>query len=319
MNFAPKHILFSPTTKCNLNCGHCSIKQSSLCLSSKTAINFLKKAKTYGIEQIGFTGGEPFLAMNFLIPVIKAAYKQNMFFDKIVTNGVWFNSDKQLTQALTKLQTAGYDGQFCLSVDAFHNQSLNKLTLFINKTLSIYNQYNVMSLAVVFGAKEEVTQEKLLNLAAKLKADYICEENISYIENNQARIDIIPIQLTASDKAGKLTNSWQDKNWFSEDYCRGPGNTFFIMPDGTAKPCCGYANHCHQLTIGNINKHTPAQLVKNANKNKFVKAVFTKGLSEIRKCLQKQGVKFPGKTSNHCLFCGFLLQKIPQKQLNQCL
>ena len=91
-------------------------------------------------------------------------------------------------------------------------------------------------------------------------------------------VPVTTIDLTPVGKAETLLDPW-GKDWFKEDFCRGPGHVFYVLPDGSVKPCCGYATDSERLTIGNIYKDTAAKMLKNASRNPFVSAVFESGLS----------------------------------------
>jgi MoaA/NifB/PqqE/SkfB family radical SAM enzyme len=293
MVFYPEEVLFSPSTRCNLSCPHCSVEKQRKVLSSRIAVKFLKDCKKYGINRVGFTGGEPFLALDFLCAISRASVRLGMFFDRITTNGVWFKNKAGLNKALNKLYRSGYDGSICVSVDVFHRQSLEKVASFIKAASLFWDVY----IASVTGAKDNETNKKLRKLS------FLLDEKLRIIE-----IDLSPV-----GKASHLKNPWDGK-WFKEDYCKGPGNVFYIMPDGSVKPCCGYASDLSVLTIGNIKTDSVRKIMKNTRKNKFVYQVFSLGLSKIRKELEDSSYRFPGKTSNHCYFCYYVLTSIPKYQ-----
>src|SRR3989339_69503 len=169
MKFFPEEILFVPTTKCNLKCPHCNVKQSDELMPRSLALKFLKDGKRQGINKVGFTGGEPFLALDFLINIVKAAVAQKMWFDRITTNAVWFKNRTALEKALTELYRAGYDGNLCISVDSFHNQKMEKVLLFIRTAVKIFNRPDLISLVYTAGADNGKTQQKLKRLSALLK------------------------------------------------------------------------------------------------------------------------------------------------------
>lgn len=304
MKFKPKEVLFSPTTDCNLRCGHCMTEKKKKTLSEKSALKFLSECKDYGIKKVGFTGGEPFLALSFLCEIVRKAVKEEMFFDRTMTNGVWWKTKTELKKKLYRLFNAGYDGAICVSIDAFHKQSLEKLKYFIKTASSIWGRNDLISAACISGCRDIETKQKLKELFNILGGSFFI---------NTIKIDLSPI-----GRAGHLKDPW-DGSWFKEDYCRGPGNALFVMPDGSVKPCCGYAADMEQLTIGNIKYDSADKIIKNAEKNRFVYTIFNSGLNAIRKRLQKIGFKFPGKTSNHCYFCWYILQNIPRKVLFRCL
>lgn len=310
-SFKPDEISFSPTTMCNLNCAHCNTKKNRSMLSIKLASGFIKKCAKEGILKLGFTGGEPFLAPKFLYAITKKAVKHNMNFERIVTNGVWFRSKASLISILKNLFSAGYDGEISISIDAFHNQDIKKVSFFIQNTVKIWNRKNMVTIFSIKGAKEEKTHKLLLKLSRLLNAHL--SNHFRTGDNIKSRSLFIKIyynDLSAIGKASLIKNPWDGK-WFKDDFCKGPGNVFFVQPDGKVKPCCGFANDSDLLTIGSIKKDSPKKLILNAKKNFFARMVFEKGFHPIRKKLEKSGIKFPGKTSNHCFFCHYLINNIP--------
>src|SRR5436305_10076882 len=88
--FRPNYLSFAGTYQCNLTCPHCCVPiEWPDRLDIATAVRFLEDAHAYGIELLGFTGGEPFLYPEFVITVTKQAAELVFRFDKIVTNSVW--------------------------------------------------------------------------------------------------------------------------------------------------------------------------------------------------------------------------------------
>lgn len=342
--FYPQEILFSPISRCNLACAHCAVnpvrdspdvhrddinpvqtisngvKKYRKRLSINSANKFLLECNRKGIKTVGFTGGEPFLYPDFLFSIVEKALNEDITFSRIMTNGVWFKTKKQLKSILLELYRTGYDGSLCVSVDAFHSgQSLRKAALFITTASSIWKRKDLVSLAYVWGAKQRQTQNKLKKLADILKAKLVMfSHSRACIKNKDLFLKLLRVDLSAVGRAEKLKYPWDGK-WFSEDYCQGPGNVFFVMPNGDVKPCCGYANELKELTIGNIKEDSFDEIMKKAKKNRFVSTVFNSGLSSIRKRLQAKGVKFPGKTTNHCFFCYYILKTIPESILKECL
>ena len=304
--FFPEEVLFAVTSRCNLSCPHCNDLKSRERLPESAAVNFLRECKKIGIKKAGFTGGEPFLEPDFLYEVISSSVRYGFKFDRIMTNGVWYKDKSHLLSVLSGLSASGYDGDICVSVDAFHRQSLKKLSTFINAAVSLWRRPDIISIASVRGAKDIETRKKLKTLAAILKSRPIgLESSRPRISRRGIFIKILYIDLSAVGKASLLKNPWEGK-WFTEDYCKGPGNVFFVMPSGDVKPCCGYASHLDRFTIGNILNDKPMKILKNLRQNIFLSAVFGSGLQGIRKKLEKKGTVFPGMTSDHCFFCYYV-------------
>lgn len=312
MPFLAREILFSPTTACNLNCPHCDIKRSRKVLSKAAAQRFLSDCERSGIRKIGYTGGEPFLEPDLICSLARKTVKKRMLFGRLMTNGVWYNNRRQLEASLTKLYRAGYDGEICVSVDAFHRQDIRKVARFIKAVLSTWERQDLVSIACVTGLRETGTEKKLKTLSRLLGGRLIgFGQNHPCIRGGSLFIKILKIDLSPVGKAARLKNGW-DGTWFKEDHCKGPGDAFFILPNGSVKPCCGYAADSEALTIGNINRNSVKELMENARTNPFVDAVFRVGLTTIRKRLKRMGVAFPGKTSNNCFFCNYVLTEVPR-------
>jgi hypothetical protein len=309
--FFPKEILFSPTTKCNLRCAHCDVEQRPGLLNKRAAIKFLAACVRVGIERVGFTGGEPFLALGFMCAVSKEAARLKMLFGRIMTNGSWFRTKEELVSALYRLFHSGYDGDLCLSIDAFHRQDLKKCASFVRSAAAIWRRHDIVSIAAVKGAEEGRTRNRLAKFARILHGRLIIVNGRPVaIKNESLFIKIFYIDLSPIGKAAVLKDAW-DGRWFKDDLCRGPGNLFYVLPDGTVKPCCGYAADTDILTIGSIGRNSPKQLIHNARKNRFIASVFGSGLHPIRRRLELRGVKFPGRTTNHCFFCHYITHYTP--------
>jgi len=305
--FRPEEVLFSPTAECNLSCAHCDLPPTRRTLSVKDAERFLLECKSLGVKRVGFTGGEPFLALDFLCALTRRAVKEGFLFDRIMTNAVWWRGEDDLKSALIKLYNAGYDGSICVSVDAFHRQSIRKVARFIELAAGIWRRPDVVSIAYVHGARDSRTGAKLSALRALVRRD-----------DGGIFLKAYKIEMAPVGRASKLKDPWDGRS-LKEDYCRGPGNAFFVMPNGDVKPCCGYAADRRELSIGNIRRDSGKDIMRNLKKNRFVRAVFSRGLSRIRARLENAGVRFPGKTSSHCCLCDYILTKVPRRVLARSL
>ena len=307
--FHPDEILLSLTERCNLRCAHCDIKRGHSPLNAEDAVKFIRSCADFGIRRIGFTGGEPFLVTGLLRRIIKESVRCRMTFNRIMTNGVWFRTKKELISTLKNTFYAGYDGDICVSVDAFHRQDLRKIALLIETTIEIWKRPDLISIAAVKGIKEDETRKRLIQLSRILNAHIkFNRHKDAFIKKDGLFIKIFYIDFSPVGKAAGLKNPWNGK-WFKDDFCRGPGNIFFVLPDGTVKPCCGYGNDSDILTIGSIKTDTPKKLLSNAGKNRFVSEVFGSGLHPMRRSIEKSGFRFPGKTQNHCFFCSKIAQQ----------
>src|SRR6476660_1920856 len=100
--FRPNYLSFAGTYQCNLTCPHCCVPiEWPDRLDIDIALGFLEDAVEQGIEVLGFTGGEPFLYPEFVIALTKRAAQLGMRFDKVMSYGVWHESEGELEGILT--------------------------------------------------------------------------------------------------------------------------------------------------------------------------------------------------------------------------
>ena len=319
--FYPTEIIFSATNACNLHCEHCFIERNPHKLDIEEAVAFLENCVTNGgkaytikqpdysdktnskenslpiIDRIGFSGGEPFLYMDFLTALTKAAVSHDLLFDQIMTNGDWWHEEAELRQTLQTLYDAGYDGKIGLSWDSYHGQSAERMEKFITVVQEIFGKDSISIQTVDTVSLSDLTRQSVSDIDSRVKH----ENDISFPGIPMYHL---PRTYSADDPRG-----WKAKHWFKEDYCEGPGNILYVHADGNIAPCCGFANENPSLFIGTI-KDSLEQIMQNATSNKMVQLCFEKGLSHhrhnVKKELRSQHKKLPGKTADICTFCDFV-------------
>jgi pyruvate-formate lyase-activating enzyme len=309
--FRPNYLSFAGTYQCNLTCPHCCVPiEWPDRLDTGAALRFLEDAHAYGIEILGFTGGEPFLYPEFVVALTRRAAQLGFRFDKIVTNGVWFDGREQLRATLGELRGAGYTGKLGLSVDKFHGIKTRDLAEFCRAAAEVFQRDNVVSLSY---ASRHPGQglEPIRQMAKELDAVVEWSDllNRYLLVSPVLTMTLNWNHLAPVERAEKLDGAW-DGVWFEEDYCEGPGQALIVNPKGDVKPCCGFASDLDQLTIGNIHRDSVAQVVKNGREHPYVGKVFREGLTAIRDEIMAKGPDaLPGQTSNHCYFCWHVLTR----------
>jgi hypothetical protein len=274
------------------------------------AVRFLEEAHAYGIGILGFTGGEPFLYPEFMHTVCRRAAKLGFRFDKIITNGVWFTDKMHLEAVLAGLADAGFTGKLGLSVDKFHGIRTEALAEFCRMARSIFGQDNIISISYASRRPDQglepiralaVALEGVIEWSPLLRRYLLVSPELTMTLNWN--------HLAPVERAERLSGAWDD-SWFAEDYCEGPGQALIVNPKGEVKPCCGFASDLDQLTIGNIHTDTVAGIVRRARRHPYVGKVFREGLTAIRdEILARDPDALPGKTSNHCYFCWYVLTR----------
>ena len=144
-SFCPTEIIFACTSACNLKCEHCFVDREARKLDINQAISFLNGCVKAGspIERVGFSGGEPFLYMEFLLELTRATVSHDLLFDQIMTNGDWWRDEDELKQKLQALYDAGYDGKIGLSWDEYHGQSEERMITFIKTVQKIFGEDSI--------------------------------------------------------------------------------------------------------------------------------------------------------------------------------
>ncbi len=301
IGFSPDEIIFSCTTACNLHCAHCFINRNPCKLDINQAIKFLQNSVQNGkINRVGFSGGEPFLYIDFLLSITKEAVSLDLMFDQIMTNGDWWQTEQDLNSTLQNLYNAGYDGKIGLSWDEYHGQTAERMQTFIKTVQQIFGDESI-NIQTVGGESLPLVRTSLLSTPSV--GDTPATPPIPFPE--EVPLYTLPRTYTSDDPL-----AWQARHWFKEDYCQDPGNILYVHADGNIAPCCGFANENPALFIGRITDDFET-IMKNASENVMVQRCFSEGLShyrrhELKKELRKCGKKLPGKTSDICTFCDFL-------------
>lgn len=317
--FFPTEIIFAPTSQCNLKCQHCYVNRNPVRIETSDAVKFIQSAKQNEectVEKIGFSGGEPFLHQDFLESVIKESVDQGFMFDKIMTNGIWWKTEKELSESLRRIYDAGFDGKIGLSWDYFHAQEYEKIKTFVKKTLKTFGEESLEIQSVVpYERKDALFVRRNdnriireikrlaqdLDLSVKNYTNFFSKRGMILLEGKKALIHVYrtPQSFPCSDGRG-----WKSRKWFKEDFCANLGQILYIHPDGKIAPCCGFANEDKKLIIGNI-RQTYDEVVLNAEVNPMIKLCFETGLLSLAEKLERNG-KLSRKTDDSCTFCDYV-------------
>ena len=312
-SFQPTEIIFAATNACNLHCEHCFIERNPHKLEIADAIALLESCVEAGsaIDRIGFSGGEPFLYMDFLLEVTKAAIARDFMFDQIMTNGDWWRDETDLRDTLQKLYDAGYDGKIGLSWDSYHGQSAPRMEKFIRAVQEIFGEdaVNIQTVDSTEGGSLPLAPEAVVSTGSTTASSATPTAGDTPATPPDIPVYHLPRTYTSNDK-----RAWQSRRWFHEDYCEGPGHILYVHADGNIAPCCGFANENPALFIGRITDSYET-IMKNAAENQMVKICYEEGLSHYRrhglkKILRAKKEKLPGRTADICTFCDYVCKKI---------
>lgn len=353
--FSPDEIIFSVTDECNLKCQHCFVGRSEKKLDAEKAKNLIKncieetkncevqdetdiqeksaKASfSQGVQwKVGFSGGEPFLNLDFLCKVSSFCVENEILFDRIMTNALWWKNEDELKKKLTRLYESGYDGKIAISFDSFHGGDFRKTAKFCRAVYEIWQNPTMIEIQTTYSPIKtslhtlEKQKKVLTLLALELKGKFKSKsgKKNNYICATNENCDFfIRVDINRQVFSSENPLAWQSKKWFKEDYCTPLGNIFYVHTDGNIAPCCGYANENPALFIGTIDDDYET-LVKNGRENKIAKICFEKGLekwvkenaySETTTTSESSiGSKAPvaiyRKTEDKCTLCDFICKQ----------
>ncbi|HPE88227.1 MAG TPA: radical SAM protein [Spirochaetales bacterium] len=314
--FHPEEVIFAPTGRCNLRCSHCRVRRDGPELAIEAAVSFLDSCSAAGVERVGFSGGEPFLRLDFVVAVTAAAVDRGMYFDRLMTNGDWWATEASLHEALGAVADAGFDGVLGLSYDAYHGQAPERVAAFMAAAYEAFGRRDAVEILSVRSPDDEAFFRGLEAVAAALggRLEYELGEpsrivDDAYLGRSEADPDDgsdLVAQVVRSPRSRSAEEgAWDAERWFADDYCEGPGNVLYVHPDGGVAVCCGFANERPQLIVGTVGDAVDA-IVAEAAARPLVRACYEAGLAATRKRLEAEGVRFPGRTGDACFFCDYL-------------
>lgn len=317
--FNPEEIIFCPTSLCNLKCPHCFVEQKNCRLNIDDSIALLEDcAKNIDLLKVGFSGGEPFLNLDFTTEICRKTIDLGLVFDRIMTNGVWWSTRENLEEKLSIIRDSGFDGKIGLSYDKFHNQDLEKIAIFIEACYETFNDRNCVEiLSVVDSSSPKKDTDDFLLSLNELKERLGFSKITSRLDKKTGAGSAILMDKEGSElSVFRFAQSFMpdekiqlnDRKWFAEDYCQYTGNVFYVHSDGNIAPCCGFANEKKELFIGTV-KDTFDTLMKNASENKMVFLCYTEGLLQKAKEMQKAKLLPKGKCNDMCSLCWWICGK----------
>jgi hypothetical protein len=330
--FAPEEVIFAPTSRCNLSCAHCRVTRMEAELDIDASLAFLGDCADNGIELLGFSGGEPFFRPDFLSALCDQALKLDMRFDRLMTNGDWWEGEAELRRVLAQVAESGFDGTIGLSADGYHGRGVERLATFLKACFEAFGSRSCARLACVVNPKDPDGNVFLLEgLARALGGRFLVhgDGSMSIEEAKAPRfpssdgealslpIDLIPYSASAAEGASLADVAataeggsgadgvWGATEWFTDDFCLGPGNVLYVHPDSRVAACCGFANERPELILGEMANGYEA-LMARADSSPAIRARYIDGLDAARRALEAGGHSFPGKTADQCFFCDYL-------------
>ena len=321
--FHPEEVIFAPTGRCNLACAPLPRPPRPEELSVDEATAFLDTCADGGIERVGFSGGEPFLRLDFIVNSLESRRRS-----RIVLRPA--DDERRLVGGRTGSQCGAgrcFRGRFRRS----HRPELgcvpwsgpDRISSFIRAVFDVWGRRDSVEILSVRSSDDlsflrdmEAVASGLGGQIEKIEGEpsrivdgtFLSRAESDPDDGKGLNIQVQRFPRSRSAVEGDKDGAWGDASWFVDDFCAGPGNVFYVHPDGSVAPCCGFANDNPALKIGTVND-TYDTLMENAAANTQVRACFDEGLGAVRKRLEAGGRRSPGKTRDICFFCDAALRR----------
>lgn len=293
-----KHLTFSVTNNCNMNCWFCcmndGVKKKDI---NKLSINDLKenvipKLKLNTLRTITITGGEPLLNEN-IIEIVKI-FSDTFGRDKIILQSNGLLLDKKIVKELVQyIKIIEISIEYLIANETYLSKLESILTYFnyinFNVSLSyVVEKNNISNLPLVFKLCEKYNTNLSLKIVAPLGKAANSSNKDKFL-NDKEYIDLYKFILETLINSNYNLERYEQL-FFSDlkprRYCSAYGKMLFIMPDGDTYVC---ANMIHQsFFTGNIKSNTIAQIESNIeevmNDSKNSKFVFIEEDNRCRDC-----------------------------------
>jgi pyrroloquinoline quinone biosynthesis protein E len=251
----PLWLLAELSYACPLQCPYCSnpvdYSVSQRGLSTDEWVRVLREGRRMGAVQLGFSGGEPLVRRD--LEVLVAEARQLGYYSNLITSGVGMDAER-----VQRLRHAGLD-HIQLSFQA-HTREINDhiagAGVFEHKlemARAIKANGFPMVLCFVLHRHNIEHLQDMLELAARLKADYVELANTQYYGwalLNRDRLLPTRDQLAQAERIaqryqecfrGRMTIYYVASDYYEQrpKACmNGWGKVFLtVAPDGTALPC----------------------------------------------------------------------------------
>lgn len=304
-----QHRIYTPSSlglrvsyRCNINCRFCyniSTAKSEITMEEERLLNVIDQCHENGFKSVGFSGGEIFLFAPTLYRCIRRSRDLGYSSIGIVSNGYWGKTVKSTKRILTQLIEVGFSppkDRVSISAGEFHMEFLD-WTHVRNIANEYYNFFS-KPLYIDF----EVTPERK-SLIDQFNV-YMAEQNVpEHAYDLHVRTCIANVgrwkELSGMPVTPKSIASFRKCNSI---------NRFIVAPEGEVMPCCGFNRYIKNISVGNVNTHSVAEILDQAQHHTVTRYLTMAPLNEIYAELSKK-FELPSNFSVICELCEAIFDK----------
>ncbi|MFD7016089.1 hypothetical protein [Streptomyces sp. NPDC059928] len=283
LRYRPLRIELEITTKCNDSCPSCGMGALPLAqgitLSPDQRARLVDEFDSIGLPTAAITGGEPFVALHALTPLISGLRGRGIDISKLTTNGVW-GAERRCQRTFDKLEKAGLlDNELVvpllmLSVGE-QTMPLHWVARIIHQAITRYTGRE-LNIAVSSLADPADRNHKIYDLIAVYERAYgdfphhrVHSTMRVYLDN-----DRLPEQRKA-DRPGHTTVArWMDACFD----CFAPTVGTYILPSALLKQdgrwyACASFDVPESLGFGNVFTTPLRTIIERANDSEYLQLI----------------------------------------------
>lgn len=142
-----ERLMIEVTRRCSCNCLHCMRgDEQDIDIDLRKVKKFVKKINVSSIIELGFTGGEPFLAVNKMMEILNFLKSKNIEISTFfIATSASFKVEAKHLEFLTELYSYCSEKEFCSLVLSDNMYTKDKMSEDTIKKLSAFNFTSVRS------------------------------------------------------------------------------------------------------------------------------------------------------------------------------
>lgn len=270
-----KHLSISLTQRCPLSCAHCILgclpsNDISLDIREEVITAIIKGLKNLSsrIEQISFTGGEPFLCKDAMRRISDEAIKYDIACGA-VTSAFWATNSKEVISRLKAIPSLSH---ITISYDVYHSEFI-PIDRVKNAVFGAEELARTASIRVSIPPNQNGLQNHFLD---KLREEFSSRVHTQEILGF-GRASNLNIEPIISDRVPLLP-------------CLSSGP--HITESGGTIPCCSALDNqipeTHLLGLGNVAKSSLSEVYRNADHNVMLNFIRLWGFPIVVEVLQEE-------------------------------
>jgi radical SAM protein with 4Fe4S-binding SPASM domain len=221
------------------------------------AIQVIDESSKLGAKWISFTGGEPFLAFDELLELIKHSSKTRLL-KEVVTGCSWANNMDEAVYSLRCLRDAGLNA-LNISVDDFHQTHIP-----LSNVQNCFDTAKKLGLNIVL----MITVARGSKINSKTIKGILGDQSIQVIGKPQVRSPsalAIESAFTPIGRGSEISTNMLVYNKVSTyGGCNEILTDIGIKPNGDVLPCCSALSLVDDAVLGNIKDESLSKILDRA-------------------------------------------------------